>query len=267
MKNSLVYHVTEMLRLAKETIKGPALHEETGKINVKGDRTIGMDVKIEEVLIKYIKSNNLPVKIFSEETGVVTFHPSPRFLVALDPLDGSTNYKIGNNLLPFGTLIAFYENIEPRLNQVTAAGAIEYTEGLLWIYDGQRTLDAENNPVTLKTDWPIHQSTPVYLDLYYKEGYEMYRPLPQKIFVRNTGSTIGHLSYVLTNVAAGLGGVCMRAEEIGAVYSLIKGAGGIAVDHEGNDLGVRRFHPEDTYPMLAGSKKVVEFCVSKLNES
>jgi len=57
------------------------------------------------------------------------------------------------------------------------------------------------------------------------------------------GSTIGNLSYVLKNIAAGLGGVCMRPEEIGAIVSLIKGAGGIAVNHKGEDLGEEDFSP------------------------
>ncbi|HBD02005.1 MAG: Inositol monophosphatase [Microgenomates group bacterium GW2011_GWC1_46_16] len=266
MKVQFVPHLKRMFEIAQEAIKGPALVEETGEVNVKGDRSIGMDVRIEELLIGYIKRNNLPVTIFSEEQGLINFHSNPEFMVAFDPLDGSTNYKIGKGLLPFGLLVAFYEGVNPKLKNVIASGAIEYTRDLAWFFDGERTMDQNGKAVILNSNWPIQQSTPVYLDLYYKDGYNFYAPLAQQIFVRNTGSTIGNLSYVLSNVAAGMGGVCMRAEEIGAVYSLIKGAKGLVLDHEGKDLGEVDFNPDTTYPILAGSKNIVEFCLSKITE-
>lgn len=253
-----------MIRIAQEAINGPILTEETGIINVKGDHQIGMDVRIEELLIEYIKENNLPVNIFSEEQGVINFHQNPKFLVAFDPLDGSTNYKLGKNILPYGLLIAFYNNLSPTLNDVFAAGAIEYTHNLSWIYDGKDTIDNDGNAVIINSDWKVNQSTPVYLDLYYKEGYDLYQPLAQQIFVRNTGSTIGNISYVLSNIAAGLGAVSMRAEEIGAVYSLIKGSKGTVVNHKGRDLGEYIFDPNNTYPVVAGNKTIVEFCISKI---
>lgn len=181
-------------------------------------------------------------------------------------MDGSTNYKKGKTLLPFGVLIAFYQGLDPKLEDVVAAGTIEHTIDLGWLYDGQQTTDLQGNPVELKSDWKIERSTPIYLDLYYKEGYETYAPLAEQIFVRNTGSTIGNLAYVLSNVAAGLGGVCMRAEEIGAVYALVKGAKGIVVNHDGKDLGQEDFHPETTYPILAGSKDVIDFCTTRITK-
>lgn len=257
-----------MLLLGKQVITSQPLRiEETGVVNVKGDRSIAMDVEVEKAFVSYIRKHKLPVAIFSEEAGTINFDSNPKFLLAFDPLDGSTNYKIGRGLLPFGALIAFYDGLKPKLDNVLAAGAIEYTRNLAWITDGRVTTDLFGNRVALKSDWPIDRSTPVYLDLYYREGYETYLSLAQKIFIRNTGSTIGNLSYVLSDVAAGLGGVCMRAEEIGAVYALIKGAGGIAVNHQGEDLGKENFHPEKTYPILAGTNSVIDFCLIQLKQS
>lgn len=56
MKENFVQHTEEMLRIAKDAIRAnPTLIEETGVVNVKGDRSIEMDVRIEELLIEYIK--------------------------------------------------------------------------------------------------------------------------------------------------------------------------------------------------------------------
>lgn len=265
MNSEFVHHITAMLQLGKKIISNnKVLDKETGSINVKGDRTIEMDVKIEKAFIDYIKKQNLPADIFSEEIGRLNFHKDPKFLVVFDPLDGSTNYKIGQNFLPFGSMVAIFDGLRPHLKGVISAGAIEYTKNLAWIYDGEKTTDLGGKIVRLKTDWHIHRSTPVYLDLYYKQGYEDYLLLAEKVFVRNTGSTIGNLSYVLSNVASALGHVCMRPEEVGTVYALIKGAHGIAVDHNRQDVGAESFSSDHTYQILAGSKNIVEFMVSNL---
>lgn len=263
--DSIKNHILTMLQLGKELVKAePHLTQETGDVNAKGDRSIQMDVKVEQVLVDYIKENNLPVNIFSEEIGMIEFHPNPTHLIAFDPLDGSTNYKIGKNIYPYGLLIACYQGISPKLGDVITAGAIEYTKDLAWVYSEGKTTNLKGNDVLLRDDWKVHRSTPVYLDLYYEDGYKAYTPLAQKVFIRNQGSTIGNLSYVLSNIAAGMGGICMRPEEIGAIVSLIKGAGGITVNHNGDDIGQETFSPNKTYQILGGAKNIIDFATEQL---
>lgn len=266
MNTYLSDHIEAMLSLAKKIISSnPTLSEEVGTVNVKGDKTIKMDAKMEEALIKYIRDKDIPADIFSEEIGTLKFKGKAEYIIAFDPLDGSTNYKIGKNIYPYGLLIAIYDNLTPKLKDVIASGAIEYSRDLTWIYENGKTYDVKGNIVQLKNDWALDRHTPIYLDLYYREGYISYVPLAEKLFIRNMGSTIGNLSYVLENIASGLGGVCMRPEEIGAIVSLIKGAGGIAVDHRGNDLGDVDFATDKTYQIVAGSRAVIEFAFSNLS--
>lgn len=265
MSNILLSHVEKMLDIGKNIVaENTNLTGETGEVNAKGDHTIAMDKAMEDALIEYIKANDIPANIFSEEIGEIKLHKHPQYLIAFDPLDGSTNYKIGKNIFPYGLLVAIYDGLTPKLNEVLVSGAIEYTRNLSWTFIDGQTYDQNKEKVNLKNDWPMDRHTPLFLDLYYKNGYELYRSLAEKIFIRNIGSTIGNLSYVLSNIASGLGGVCMRPEEIGAIYSLIKGAGGIAVDHDGNDIGEKVFSSQDTYQILAGCKNVVEFAAEQL---
>lgn len=267
MKQTLIEHVKAMLQLGKQVVSSNKLLDaELGTINAKGDHTIAMDKAMEDALIAYIKEHDISANIFSEEIGEIKFNENPQYLIAFDPLDGSTNYKIGKNIYPFGLLIAVYDGVQPTLNNVVAAGAIEFSRDLFWTFSDGKTFDQYDRQVGLKNDWPLDRHTPIFLDLYYKNGYELYRPLAEKLFIRNIGSTIGNLSYVLSNIATGLGGVCMRPEEIGAIYSLIKGAGGITVDHDGNDIGSKKFSSTDTYQILAGSPAVINFAIQKLKE-
>jgi fructose-1,6-bisphosphatase/inositol monophosphatase family enzyme len=265
MSQDFIKHIEKMLALGQKIIKSsPILGDEVGTINAKGDHTIAMDVKVEKALIDYIKTNNIPANIFSEEIGLVKFHPSPTHLIVFDPLDGSTNYRIGKNILPYGLMICCFKGVKPRLGDVIASGAREYTTNQAWIFNGLRTKKIGGGDIKLNKKWKIEASTPVYLDTYYKEGYKTYLPLAGKIFIRNNGSSIGNLSYVLAEVAACLGGVCMRPEEIGTVVSLIKGAGGVTLDHQGKDIGHAPFSPDKTYPILAGDKNIIDFAVSQI---
>lgn len=265
MQISLLEHVKNMINIGKKIIAvNPILSENIGTTNAKGDKTIAMDAKMEDALVEYIKKHDIPANIFSEEIGEITFHKNPKYLISFDPLDGSTNYKIGKNIYPYGLLIAVYKGTNPKLKDVVAAGAIEYSQDLIWFYSNGKTYNDSGERVVLKSDWEASKSTPLFLDLYYKEGYELYRPLAQQLFIRNIGSTVGNLSYVLSNIASGLGGVCMRPEEIGAIYSLIKGAGGITVNHKGEDIGDNDFSPETNHQILAGAKNIIDYSVKLL---
>jgi len=258
-------HILNLLNAGKDVINNnPKLIGETGLINTKGDKTIAMDAKIDKLFLEYIKSNHLPVKVYSEEIGIVDVHPNPEYILSFDPLDGSTNYKVGNDLFPYGFLIAVYKGLNPQLKDVIAAGALEIINDLGFVYGNGITTDITGNTVKLKQDWPVQLSTPIYVDLYRKMYYETYFPLAEKLYIRNTGSTIGNLTILLSNVAAGMGHPRIKAEEIGAVYGLIKGAGGEAVNHLGQDIGNETFNFSGQYQMVAGSKNITDFMVNQI---
>jgi len=76
MKTDCQTYIKEMLEIGNKLIKeSPILGEETGSVNAKGDKTIEMDVKIEQAIIDYVRRNELPFNIFSEEIGFINIHP------------------------------------------------------------------------------------------------------------------------------------------------------------------------------------------------
>jgi fructose-1,6-bisphosphatase/inositol monophosphatase family enzyme len=258
-------HIKHLLGYGKELISNnPGMNEETGNINTKGDKTIVMDAKIETLFLNYIKENKLPVKVFSEEIGIVDTHPSPEYIMAFDPLDGSTNYRVGNNLYPYGFLIAVYKGLNPQIKDVVAAGALEITHNMGFIFNGTETQSINGEKIILKQDWPLTLSTPIYLDLYRKTYYDGYSSLAEKLYIRNTGSTVGNISFVLANVASGMGHPKIKAEEIGAIYGLIKGAQGEVVDHQGDDLGNSLFNFSGNYQLIAGAKNITGYMVENI---
>ncbi len=265
MKVDYSTHIKQILLLGLRTVKNaPLLAKKTKKINTEGEKSLQVDIKLENVFIKYFKENKLPVKIFSEESGEISIHPNPKYIAVFDPLDGTTNYRVGKDLLQYGSLISIYKGLTPKLKDIVAAGAIEYSLNLGWIYSQGKTVDLQGNRVILDKKWKPHYSTPIHLDLYCKQGYDVYSSISKKLFIRNRGSTIGNLSLVLSNVSSGIGLNKIKPQEIGAVYALIKGAGGIVVNHSGKDLSSEQYSPSKTYQLLAGNKTIIDYAVTQL---
>lgn len=262
--HELTQHVVQMLNIGRQTIKeNPFLVEEIGTTNTKGDHTLEMDVKLETAFLDYIEENNLPVLVYSEEIGIVRPHPNPEIFVSFDTLDGSRNYRLGLGILPFGSLIAFYRGIKPKLKGVIAAGAIEYTTNRLYLFDNGQTIDENGNEVVLRNDWELDQNTQVYLETY-AEGYGKYRPVGNRLFVKNQGALVSSLIYVLGNAAAAMGGVAVKSEEVGAIYALISGAGGLVVNSKGEGIQNLALDHERKYDILAGDRSTVRLIAEML---
>ncbi len=262
----LSQHISTMLNTGRHIVENnPLLTKEIGTTNTKGDRTIEMDVKLESAFLDYLKVHNLPVWIYSEEIGMVREHPNPEFLAVFDPLDGSTNYKLGHGILSFGSLIAFYKGTNPQLQDVVAAGAIEYTTNRLFLFEEGRTVDEAGENVLLRQDWELDKNTPVYLETY-GEGYEYYREIGNKLFVKNQGALVSSLLYLLNNASAAMGGIAVKSEEIGAIYALVKGAGGAVQDSKGEAIDELKVDHSRKYDILAGAPVIVSSLIDTLQK-
>ena len=265
----LLNHTKNLMQIGAEKVRmSPHLATETGTLDAKGTPTIAMDKALEKTFLQYIEANQLPVTIYSEDSNDLTsYHAQPNYLLLIDPLDGSTNYKIGYGLLPFGSFFTIFKNFKPQLSDVVVAGAIEYTSNQRFVSIDGQTADIDGHIVRLKSDWPLEPVPPtVHLELY-KDGYEAFAPLSKKLRIFNQGALVNSVTSVLSNISALMGGIAVRSEEIGALYALITGAGGVMVDLQGNDIGNQPLDHARKYEILAGSKSVVEYALSYVKRS
>lgn len=234
----------------------PNKTQQLEQINTKDQHSIEIDVLLETAFIEVIKSANIKANIYSEEIGLITIHDNPDFLIAFDPLDGSTNYKLGKNTLPFGSLFAIFSMPAPTFSTVVASGAVEYTSGDYWVYDGKITKNQQGKTIEI-VDFEISPSTPIYIDLHFRQKFELYTEVSKQLFIRNEGATIGNLRHVLNGVSGALVMSSMKPEEVGAVVSLIKGSqGGVVSDFSGQEVGVQSFETNRGYEIIAGSPTV-----------
>lgn len=260
------FHIIQIIHLVKDLLdQTPHANQKIESINSNGEHSIAMDLKIENAVVEYIKTNELPYKIFAEEGGDIEVCTNPQFYITFDPLDGSTNYSFGKNLLPYGFLISIYNNLNPKISDVITAGAFEYTTKQMWIFNQGKTYSIPSN-TEVSLDDVIHPDlhTPVYIDLYRKKSYDFYGKIAEKVFIRNTGSTIGNLNLTLSKASTMLAGSIIKPEEIGSLYALIKGAGGKVTDESGEDLGNISFSSNRSYDVIAGNPGIVDFTLQQL---
>ncbi|MHA1650008.1 MAG: inositol monophosphatase family protein [Candidatus Helarchaeota archaeon] len=61
------------------------------KVIRNGKKTKRIDVLAEDIVIKWLKKENISVTLISEEVGELKIGSNPKYTVVLDPIDGTTN--------------------------------------------------------------------------------------------------------------------------------------------------------------------------------
>lgn len=90
--------------------------------NIQGETQKNLDVLANNLLKDYLAKNSAVAALASEEEeGVVACNESGNFVVAFDPLDGSSNIDINGQI---GTIFTIY----PRLNQYGCAAVEQFLQ-------------------------------------------------------------------------------------------------------------------------------------------
>jgi fructose-1,6-bisphosphatase/inositol monophosphatase family enzyme len=82
--------------------------EQTGTLNPFGDRTLLLDQRAEDIIVRVLRESGMQFDIMTEEQGVIKAEGNPEFLAIVDPIDGSANLEreiplcsIGISAIPF----------------------------------------------------------------------------------------------------------------------------------------------------------------------
>jgi fructose-1,6-bisphosphatase/inositol monophosphatase family enzyme len=202
--------------------------------------------------------------------------PPPEGLwVTIDPLDGSLDFQTRGPAqgLPYSACITVLKRRDgATFDDVVAAGVIDLRNGDCWVSSvddtGQyHTLcypagsDESVSCTTVATDTLNLGSQIVIGEFYYPENREkLARAFAgKKGWLRNPGSAAYEMALIGNGTAVAF--ICDRQKqhELGAGYALTKGAGGVAVDFEGKDLGTRSYDFKTQTPViLAANMRIAE---------
>jgi len=199
--------------------------------------------------------------------------------VYIDPLDGSLNYASrGDSLgLPYAAVVTVTidQSSKPSFYDIVAANVLDlrrtpsndhweaFYGSLLYRMTTFRGKPCKTHPAT-KLDLG---SMIVIGEMYYPENRaRLVRAFEgEKGWLRSPGSAAYEMALVASgNIAAF---ICDRQKnhELGAAYALVKGAGGVAVDFDGNDLGPRTYDfTKQTPVVLAANEHIAEDVLKRL---
>ncbi len=111
-----------LVREAMTTLRRGGLSSDVVGIGAGGDLTKSFDKVIEDMLVNGIREIfNDEVLIVTEELGVRSFSGEPKWLVIMDPVDGSTNYDAGIPWVSISLAVAPLKSSNVRVNDIELA--------------------------------------------------------------------------------------------------------------------------------------------------
>lgn len=216
--------------------------------NQHGETALRADIECEKAVIDYLEFMKMRVRVRSEEHGVVNIG-EPEYTAILDGIDGTSLYKEARGVGKYGTMLGIFAGTDPTYaDYLTCSIAQHATKRHLM---GNKGFGAHTilpgPPRALQTSFyeKFDSSLNIYVD---DAAYEMNRktftePLRRKGF-KTTCTKCSCMYYA--DVAEGLAHFALECTrkgnlELAVAYGLIKEAGGVMVDLDGNDIGPRKY--------------------------
>ncbi len=235
--------------------------------NQHGEKALRVDIEAEKAVIEILGKYQFPVKIVSEEHGILELGETHQYVALLDGLDGSIEYKKNRGIGRYGTMLGIFSGINPCYNEYIFCGIMEHSSNTLYC-----TTKGMGSYRMNKTVTTIHCSnqtvlntvdTRIYIDEEYdvaKESTIIYDTFLSKFSayhrLRQPSSAAHYIDLANGHADAVL--ECTRKGnlEIGIAYGLVKEAGGVIKGIDGNEIGNERYfsyHQDDEYPLISAA--------------
>lgn len=270
--------------LSRVVAGGEIVHEGGGFGGLHDDTEIRADQQLGEFLERrFLELPSVRVIRCEGRERIVRWNGD--YLVTVDPLDGSLNYKRrvpgrdGEVALPYAATVAVFERPEsPTFGDCIVAGTIDLRTGELIIAErgqgcrlltdrGHRSSD-EWIPVRTSGARTVNLREGIILgEFYYTECRELLTQIfsGERGYLRNCGSAAYEMGLVAAGVADAWISDRQKSHELGAAYRLVVEAGGVGVDLEGNHLGGRPYDFDRQVPViLAATQELADELLSRI---
>ncbi|MBU2445053.1 MAG: histidinol-phosphatase [Bacteroidetes bacterium] len=209
------------------------------------------DKKAEEIMREMIMKEFPEHGILGEEFG--DYNPDAEYKWVLDPIDGTKSFVCGT--VTFGTLIALVKNGQPILGVINQPILQEYLIG-----DNQ-TAELNGVPVKVRECTDLSEAvllTTDHLNIAKYQNLKNFERLMRKVkLYRNWGDCYGY--YLLaTGFADIMIDPIMSTWDTMALIPIVRGAGGIITDYQGND-------PLKGNSIIAASRGIHSEVIKRLN--
>lgn len=244
-------------RIATETLGAFKTHSlDVSQIMTKGygfgelhhDTEIRMDEILAETILRCFESDErFRMLTIEGRSTIVRENAIGDLWATIDPLDGSLNFhkRHGSIGLPMSACVTIFDKYENAyFKDIIGAMVVDLRSGDLWT----ATLEASERFVTRlngKQCFTDQQTQNVDLtqmigiaEFYYPQNRERVVKAfaDEKGWLRNPGSAAYEMALVSSGSVAFYLCETQKQHELGAAYALVKGAGGIVSDLDGNSL-------------------------------
>jgi myo-inositol-1(or 4)-monophosphatase len=223
--------------------------------DLEDDTVIRADIQIGGLILGFLRGIGIDLKaIIKTEEGDEIIGKHPKYLITLDPLDGSLNWQ-KRRRLPYTATMAVFSLLNPKFSDCHTAGTIDLRNGTLWIAGKGEGCFVDGKRCYTNGVEEIGKGNIIIAEFYYPDNREIIVEAFRDFrgYLRNSGSA----AYELTLVADGAADafICrtQKNHELGPAYRLIKEAGGTVIDWEGKDLGSRNYEFSVQTPVIAAA--------------
>lgn len=233
--------------------------------DLENDTSIKADVEVDQAILDSLRRTKQNFKVISEE-GEYVIGSNPEYLITIDSVDGSLNYRRGGWLpgsaLPYTATMAMFDSLKPRFSNALIAGTIDLRNGNLVMAErdngcyvrrlygewsqckvsGRRTFGDER-------DWII------VAESYYPDNRRLIAEAFNDLtgWIRNPGSAAYEFALVALGITDAFICKTQKNHELGPAYLLIKEAGGVVTDFYGNDIGGQQYEFNTKTPVVAAA--------------
>jgi len=214
--------------------------------NQFGNRVLKMDVGCERAIIDFLKKEKVPVKIYSEEHGLIQMVDDPKFLVVLDGLDGSYRFRDDWKNARSGTIFGIFDGVNPLYDDYLISGFYEHVNNKLYFVEKEKGAwvmsDGIVDKLATSNVLDLSDDVKIYADFYWEFDQQYYR----KIISRYRVSDPAIAGVYYSDLSGGDCDVVLRCSgkqnlEMMVMYGVVKEAGGVVIDKNGEDIGNRKY--------------------------
>ena len=215
------------------------------------------DLESEKIIINIIHETVPSHNIISEEAGFID--NNSEFTWIIDPLDGTSNFASG---IPwFGVLITLFKDSKPVM-----AGAYLPVQDTLYFAEAGKGAFRDGVQLPMLENKKVKDSLFAFCvdytedEEFLNKGIEIYKYIiKHSRNIRSTNSLIDFI-YVAEGKFGGVLNLYTKVWDISGLGLIISEAGGIMKNINGNGIqfSVGKSIIEENFPVLAGSKQIIE---------
>jgi fructose-1,6-bisphosphatase/inositol monophosphatase family enzyme len=220
--------------------------------NQYGDVALRGDIEAETAILNVLKESKLQIKVLSEEHGTTVIGNNALYLGILDGVDGSGVYKKDRLGGRYGTMFAVYKGTDPTYDDYLYGGIMEHVSGKLYFASkGEESWIIENErKKRLRCSGAVRldNRSRLYADTNFDEVYEV---CVVSTFIRHLkncdlkcmrSSAIHYADLSAGNVDGVIEATRKGNLEIAVAFPLIREAGGVIFDVNGQSLGDKKYN-------------------------